>query len=123
MDTQMQQQESRQEGRQERQQEGRCEHCNQPVDQRATVREQKLKNKLMARLNRVEGQIRGIKGMIENDAYCDDVLAQVAAAQAALGSIAKLILEQHVRACVVDKIKQDDQDIIDELMTTIGRML
>lgn len=103
--------------------ERRCEHCNQPIGQRTTVREQKLKTNLMARLNRVEGQIRGIKGMVENDAYCDDVLAQVAAAQAALGSIAKLILEQHIRACVVDKIRSGDKDIVDELMTTIGRML
>ena len=91
--------------------------------ERMTVREEKLKSGLVSRLNRVEGQIRGIKGMIEKDAYCDDVLNQVSAAQAALNSINKLILENHIRGCLVKKIRNGDDEIIDELLVTIGKML
>ena len=96
-----------------------CPEC----DDRITEREHKLKSNLIARLNRIEGQIRGVKGMIEKDAYCDDILNQVAAAQAALNSIAKLILENHIHGCVVEKIKKGDENIVDELIVIIGKML
>lgn len=91
--------------------------------QRLTEREQKLRHELVARLNRVEGQIRGIKGMIEKDAYCDDVINQISAAQAALDSISKMILENHIRCCLVNKIRNGDDEIIDELLITIGKLL
>jgi len=91
--------------------------------ERTTVREDDLKSGLVKRLNRVEGQIRGIKGMIEKDVYCDDVLNQVSAAQAALNSINKLILENHIRGCLVKKIRNGDDEIVDELLVTIGKML
>jgi len=90
---------------------------------RMTEREQKLRSALTSRLNRIEGQIRGIKGMIEKDAYCDDVLAQVSAAQAALDSVSKLILENHIRCCLVNKIRNGDDEIVDELLITIGKLL
>ena len=67
--------------------------------------------------------MRGIKGMIEKDAYCDDVLHQLTAAQAALGAISKQILENHIRGCVVRKIKNGEDTVIDELLITIGKML
>ncbi len=63
------------------------------------------KRKLISRLNRIEGQIRGIKSMIEKDTYCDDVLTQIAAAQSALGSTAKLLLEAHLKSCIVERIE------------------
>ena len=94
------------------------ECCN-----RMTEREQKLQASLITRLNRVEGQIRGIRGMIEKDAYCDDVITQVAAAQAALDSISKLILENHIRCCLVNKIRNGEDEIVDELIVTIGKLL
>lgn len=96
-----------------------CETCAE----RMTNRELKLKNNLISRLNRVEGQIRGIKGMIEKDAYCDDVINQISAARAALDSIGKLILESHIRGCLVKKIKGGNDDIVDELIVTIGKLL
>ena len=99
-----------------------CENCSLYND-RTTMREDKLKTNLISRLNRIEGQIRGIKGMIEKDAYCDDILNQVAAAQSALDSVGKIILENHIRGCVTEKIKQDDGDIVNELIETIGRLL
>lgn len=90
---------------------------------RMTTREMKLKSGLVSRLNRVEGQIRGIKGMIEKDVYCDDVLTQIAAVQSALNSIGKLVLENHIKGCLVEKIKSGEDEIVDELLVTIGRLL
>lgn len=92
-------------------------------DERSTVRAARLKADLTARLNRIEGQVRGIKSMIERDAYCDDVLNQIAAAQAALKAVSKLLLKNHIQGCVVDRIGQGDREIIDELLITINKML
>lgn len=88
-----------------------------------TIREPQLKDSLITRLNRIEGQVRGIKGMIERDVYCNDVLNQISAAQAALDSVSKLVLENHIRGCLVKKIQAGDDKIIDELLVTIGKML
>lgn len=93
------------------------------AQERTTSREEKLKANLLTRLNRVEGQVRGIRGMIERDCYCDDVLHQISAVQAAMDSISKLVLENHIRCCLVDKIRSGDNEIIDELLITIGKML
>ena len=90
---------------------------------RTTLREQKLKSGLITRLNRVEGQVRGIKGMIEKDVYCDDVLNQISAAQAALDSISKLVLENHIRGCLVKKIQDGDDNIVNELIVTVSKLL
>lgn len=91
--------------------------------ERMTSREMKLKTNLITRLNRVEGQVRGVKGMLEKDAYCDDVLNQISAVQAALDSVSKLVLENHIRGCLVEKIQNGEDEIVDELITTIGKML
>lgn len=88
-----------------------------------TYRSEELAKSLISRINRVEGQIRGIRGMVENNAYCDDILNQISAARAALDSISRLILENHMHTCVIDKIRAGDDKIVDELMTTIKRML
>jgi DNA-binding FrmR family transcriptional regulator len=88
-----------------------------------TIREEEYKNKLVSRLNRAEGQIRGIRNMVEKDAYCDDILNQISAVQAALDSVGKMILESHIRGCVVRDIQAGREEIIDELMGTIGRMM
>lgn len=99
-----------------------CSECCESSE-RKTTREIKLKSSLLTRLNRVEGQIRGIKGMIEKDVYCDEVLNQISAAQAALDSVSKLILENHIRGCLVKKIKAGEDEIVDELLITIGKLL
>ena len=99
-------------------------HCHTATgNERTTAREVKLKTNLLKRLNRVEGQIRGIKGMLEKDAYCDDVLNQITAARAALDSVSKLVLESHIRGCLVAKIQGGEDEIVDELIITIGKML
>lgn len=65
---------------------------------------ERVKKDLTTRLNRIEGQIRGIKGMIEKDAYCDDVITQLSATQSALNSVARILLEGHLKGCVVDRL-------------------
>lgn len=92
-------------------------------EERKTIREDKFKSELIARLNRIEGQIRGIKKMVERDVYCDDILNQIAAVQAALNSSGKLILQSHMKGCLVKKIRNGEDDIIDELLITIGKLL
>lgn len=98
-----------------------CEHCGTHL--KSTPHSDKLKSNLAARLNRIEGQIRGIKGMIEKDVYCDDILNQIAAVQSALNSVGKMLLEGHMKSCVVERIQQGDYDVIDELMKTMNKLL
>ncbi len=81
------------------------------------------KKDLLTRLNRIEGQIRGIKGMIENDVYCDDVITQLAASQSALNSVAKVLLDGHVKSCVKNRILDGDDEVIDELITTVHKLM
>ncbi|MED1202364.1 metal-sensitive transcriptional regulator [Heyndrickxia acidicola] len=83
----------------------------------------KIKKNLVTRLNRVEGQVRGIKGLIEKDTYCDDVINQIAATQSALNSVAKILLEGHLKGCVLDRLNQGDTDVLDEFLGTVQRLL
>ncbi|MEB3102319.1 metal-sensitive transcriptional regulator [Ferviditalea candida] len=83
----------------------------------------KVKANLVARLNRIEGQVRGIKGMIEKDTYCDNVLNQIAAVQSALNSVGKLLLENHMKTCVVERIQEGDPEILDELLITVNKLM
>ena len=81
------------------------------------------KKNLTNRLNRIEGQVRGINKMLENDAYCTDILTQVSAVQSALNSFAKEILEEHVKTCVVNDIKEGNEEVIDDLLKTIRKLM
>ena len=74
-------------------------------------------------INRIEGQIRGIKGMVEKDAYCPDILIQVAAANAALNSFNKVLLANHIRTCVAEDIRAGKDEVIDELVTTLQKLM
>ena len=86
-------------------------------------RSEKEYTDLIHRLNRIEGQIRGIKRMVEDDAYCTDILTQVSAATAALNSFNKVLLANHIRTCVVEDIRADKEETIDELVETIQKMM
>ena len=88
-----------------------------------TKRNDDFKQNLTKRLNRIEGQVRGVKKMIENDAYCNDVMNQILSIKSALDSVNKLILESHINTCIVDKIKNDDTKVLDELMNTISKII
>ena len=82
-----------------------------------------VKKNLTTRLNRIEGQIRGIKGLIEKDTYCDDVITQIAATQSALNSVAKILLEGHLKTCVVDRLNEGDSEVIDEVLVTVQKLM
>src|SRR5688572_22666993 len=85
---------------------------------RQTQREEKLKQDMVTRLKRVEGQIKGVSRMVEEDAYCDNVLHQISAIRAALDAVGKQILENHLRSCLVDRIHAGEHEVVDELMVT-----
>lgn len=78
---------------------------------------------LMNRLNRIQGQINGIKGMVEKDSYCTDILIQVSAVTAALNAFNKELLANHIKTCVADHIREGDDSVIDELVTTLQRLM
>ena len=78
---------------------------------------------LINRLSRIEGQIRGIKRMVEEDAYCPDILIQVSAANAAINSFNKVLLSNHIRTCVADDIRAGKDETIDELVNTFQKLM
>ena len=81
------------------------------------------KDQLLKRLNRIEGQVRGVKGMVEEDRYCIDVLTQIGAVQAALDKVALGLLDEHARHCVVQAEAGERVDMTDELMAAVGRLM
>ena len=86
-------------------------------------RSEKEYKDLVNRLSRIEGQIRGIKRMLDEDCYCPDIIIQVSAANAALNSFNKVLLANHIRTCVADDIRNGNDDVIDELVTTLGKLM
>ena len=86
-------------------------------------RSEKEYKDLIHRLNRIEGQIRGIRNMVEQDAYCPDILIQVAAANAALNSFNKVLLGNHLRTCVTNDIREGHDETIDELLKVLQRLM
>ncbi|WP_442893536.1 metal-sensitive transcriptional regulator [Bacillus sp. 2205SS5-2] len=82
-----------------------------------------VKKNLVTRLNRIEGQIRGIKGLIEKDTYCDDVITQISATQSAMNSVAKILLEGHMKTCVLERLQEGDEEVIDEFMITVQKLM
>lgn len=90
---------------------------------RTKARDSKEYKDLMNRLNRIEGQIRGIKGMLEEDAYCLDILVQVSAATAALNSFNKVLLANHIESCVVEDLKEGKEGTIEELVTVLQKLM
>jgi len=79
--------------------------------------------KLINRLNRIEGQVRGIKGMVEKDAYCPDILVQVAAVNAALNAFNRELLGNHIKSCVMEDVKNGKDETIDELVLTLQKLM
>ena len=96
-----------------------CAHCAA----KHTNRSDEQKKALIHRLNRIEGQIRGIKKMIEEDAYCNDILIQSAAAGSALNSFSKSLLTAHIHSCVARDIREGKDEVIDELIETMGKLM
>ena len=86
-------------------------------------RSEKEYKDMIHRLNRIEGQIRGIKGMVERDAYCTDILVQVAAVNAALNSFNKVLLANHFKTCVTNDIREGREETVDELVTVLQKLM
>lgn len=78
---------------------------------------------LLRRLSRIEGQVRGIRGMVEKEAYCTDILTQVSAVQAALNAFARELLSNHIKTCVVRDIQSGKLEVVDDLMNTLQKMM
>ena len=86
-------------------------------------RSEKEYRDLLNRLSRIEGQVRGVKAMVERDAYCTDILTQVAAINAALNSFNKVLLANHIKTCVMQDIKDGKEETIDELVSTLQKLM
>ena len=95
-----------------------CCHTNKTKE-----RTEKEYKDLINRLNRIEGQVRGIKKMVENGTYCTDILIQVSAVNAALNSFNKVLLGNHIRTCVAEDIRQGKEVTIEELVTTLQKLM
>ena len=86
-------------------------------------REQEEVKSLLNRLKRIEGQVRGVEGMVESGAYCTDILMQVSAITSALNSFNKELLAEHVKTCVADNIREGNDEVIDELVVTLRKLM
>lgn len=90
---------------------------------RTKERSEEEKRALIHRLNRIEGQIRGIRAMVEKDAYCPDILTQAAAVSAAVHGFSSALLSEHIRTCVAEDIRRGGDEAIDELLVTLRRLM
>jgi len=96
---------------------GNCSAC------KYKIRDDEMHKNLLNRLSRIEGQVRGIKSMVDQDRYCVDILTQVSAVQSALNAFNKNILASHIKTCVVDDIREGNAETVDELCKTIQKFM
>ncbi len=82
-----------------------------------------LKKNMITRLNRIEGQIRGVSRMISGDVYCDDVLHQISSVESALDGVKTVLLEAHLKSCIVEQIQEGKNEVVDELLVTMRKFL
>ncbi len=97
-----------------------CPHCHSG---KTKVRDDREYKDLMNRLKRIEGQVRGVENMLASDAYCTDILTQVSAITSALNSFNKALLANHMKTCVVDNIREGNEEVIDELVATLQKLM
>lgn len=96
---------------------------NKQCSHKTKERSAKEQKALVNRLSRIEGQVRGIKRMVEEDVYCTDILIQVSAINAALNSFNKVLLAEHIRTCVADDIRAGKEETVDELVETLQKLM
>ena len=96
------------------------ENCN-CGNQRKRARSQEEKTAIVNRLSRIAGQVNGIKKMVEEDRYCDDILIQLAAVDKSVKSLAAIILEQHVHSCLIEDVQQGNTQVVDEIVELFKR--
>ena len=97
--------------------EAQCPHC------KTKHRTEEERTRLIHRLNRIEGQIRGIRGMVENDLYCNDILIQCSAVNAALNAFERELLAAHIRTCVAEDLRSGKDEVVEELMATLQKLM
>lgn len=97
-------------------------HGSTGKGERKSHHSEKTIRELVSRMNRIEGQVRGIKGMIERHVYCDDILNQISSVQSALHGVARLLLEKHMKSCVTEQLRAGDEQVIDEVLKTINKL-
>ena len=97
--------------------------CDCTCCERKKKRDEKEYKDMMNRLSRIEGQVRGVKGMVENDAYCVDILTQVSAITSALNSFNKVLLANHIKTCVANDIREGKNEKVDELVVTLQKLM
>lgn len=97
--------------------------CGDNSTHKTKVRTDQEYRDLVSRLNRIEGQVRGVRSMLERDEYCVDILTQVAAIRAALNSFNKVLLANHIKTCVADDIRAGNDTVIDELVDTLQKLM
>ena len=95
--------------------------CNNKNDNKIKIRTEEEKKTIISRINRIVGQMNGIKDMISNDRYCDDVLIQLSAVDKSIKSLANLILDKHMHSCLIENIKNDNYEVIDEIVDLFKR--
>ena len=102
-----------------------CPACNETSKdgERRSHHDEKTVRELVSRMNRIEGQVRGIRGMIERRVYCDDILNQMSSVQSALHGAAQLLLEKHMKSCVTEQLQSGDGRVVDELLKTIFKLI
>lgn len=84
---------------------------------------EEVKEDLLVRLNRIEGQVRGVKKMVENEKYCVDILTQIVAVRGALKKVGLKVLQEHINGCVQSSLQNEDEELIDELLNVINRFM
>ncbi len=101
-----------------------CSNCHDGSNDgnRKSHHDEKTIRELVNRMNRIEGQVRGIRGMIERRVYCDDILNQISSVQSALHGAAQLLLEKHMKSCVAEQLQAGDKQVVDELLKTIFKL-
>ena len=99
--------------------ENACPYCSG----KRKERDEKERKDLLNRLKRIEGQVRGVQGMLEKDAYCIDIITQVSAITSALNSFNKELLANHMKTCVANQIREGNDDVIDELLPTLQKLM
>ena len=99
--------------------EATCPHCSGKHKNRS----EKEKKDLMNRLKRIEGQVRGVEGMLESDAYCPDILVQVSAINSALNSFNKVLLANHIKSCVAENVRSGNEEVVDELVCLLQKLM
>lgn len=102
-----------------------CPSCHEGLEEgeRKSHHDEKTIRELVGRINRIEGQVRGIKGMIERRVYCDDILNQISSVQSALHGVARLLLEKHMKSCVTEQLQAGDERVVDEVLKTIFNLI